>query len=64
MANELLEKVAAWSTRNASRKNAPGGEQVDDNGGLLNDDDTRQPVHKRCCGSSRGRRAPTPHGNN
>ncbi|KAM0469352.1 hypothetical protein ACHAPX_010538 [Trichoderma viride] len=60
MANELLEKVAAWSGRNVSSRNAPGGKQVDDNGGVLNDDDGRDSVSKGCCESSRGR-ARTPH---
>lgn len=56
MANELLEKVAAWSARNVSSNNAPDGEQVDGHGGLFNDDDAREPVNKGCCESSRGRR--------
>lgn len=64
MANELLEKVAAWSMRNVSKKVSPGGQQVDDHGRLFNDDDAGEHVHKGCCGSSRGRRARTPHEKN
>ena len=56
MANELLEKIAAWSGSNVSSKNVPGGEQVGGNSGLFNDDDARESVSKGCCKSSRGRR--------
>ncbi|KAK1252048.1 hypothetical protein MKX08_003235 [Trichoderma sp. CBMAI-0020] len=56
MANELLEKIAAWSGSNMRSKNARGEEQVGEKDGLFNDDDAREPVSEGCCHSSRGRR--------